>query len=116
MKTEEEKILSAFEQMQQAMIDKDAAKMRSLVAEDKTFTHMSGKKQTKEEYFEEILNGTLNYYGYEIHDLKISVNGDKAILKANVRLKAKVYGMSGSWTVPVHTNYKKTNCAWIQCN
>ena len=35
-------VLAAFEEMQQAMIDKDIEKMRGLTSPDKTFTHMSG--------------------------------------------------------------------------
>ena len=45
--TEESAVLAAFEKMQQAMIDKDIDTLTSLVTEDKTFTHMSGKVQTK---------------------------------------------------------------------
>ena len=43
MNAEQKAVLTAFERMQQAMIDKDSETMLSLVTEDKTFTHMSGK-------------------------------------------------------------------------
>lgn len=116
MTEEQKEVLAVFEKMQQAMVDKDIDTMYAIVSEDKTFTHMSGKKQTKEEYFGEIEDGTLNYYAYTIHDPKISINNDRASLKADVTLKAKVYGMSGTWTLSVHQNFKKQDTGWILCN
>jgi len=64
MMNEEEKVLAAYEAMQQAMINKDIDKLDRIVKDGTTFTHMSGKTQTKEEYFGEIADGTLNYHKY----------------------------------------------------
>ncbi len=116
MNREEQEVLNAYRRMQDAMINKDLSAMRSLVTEDKTFTHMSGKKQTREEFFGEIMNGTLNYYRSEIRNPAVTINGDKANLKAAVTLTAKVYGMSGSWTLHTDTNFIRINGEWIQCN
>ena len=114
--TEEAAVLAAFEKMQQAMIDKDIDTLKSLVTEDKTFTHMSGKVQTKEEFFGEIANGTLNYYKYEINNPVVTVNSERAELTADTTLTAKVYGMSGTWTLATHAYFIKVNNSWIQCN
>ena len=40
MNREEQEVLNACRRMQDAMINKDLSAMRSLVTEDKTFTHM----------------------------------------------------------------------------
>ena len=116
MNAEQKAVLTAFERMQQAMIDKDSETMLSLVTEDKTFTHMSGKTQTKEEFFGEIEDGTLNYYKYVIHDPVVTVDGDTATLTANTTLTAKVYGMSGSWTLKTEAHFIRIDGEWIQCN
>ena len=116
MTNEEKAVLAAFEKMQQAMIDKDVETMLSLVTEDKTFTHMSGLKQTKEEFFGEIADGTLNYYKYVIHDPAVTIDGDKATFTGRTTLTAKVYGMSGSWTLPTNARFIKIGGKWIQCN
>ena len=116
MINEEEKVLAVYKSMQQAMIDKDIDKLDRIVKDGTTFTHMSGKTQTKEEYFGEIADGTLNYHQYKIADCKITVNGDTATLTANVTLTAKVYGMSGSWTLPVNAHFEKINNEWIYTN
>lgn len=116
MTKDEMDVLAAYEKMQQAMIDKDIATMRALTAVDKTFTHMSGKKQTREQFFGVIMDGTLNYFRSDIHSPRITVDGDRANLKASVTLKAKVYGMSGSWTLSTDTNFRKISGEWIQVN
>ncbi len=116
MTNEQKEVLKTFETMQQAMIDKNLDTLYSIVTEDKTFTHMSGKKQTKEEFFGEIEDGTLNYYKYQIKNLNIAVDGDHATLNADVTLTAKVYGMSGSWTLGTHQNFIKIDQEWKICN
>lgn len=116
MTKDEMDVLAAYQKMQQAMIDKDLETMRSLVHKNKTFTHMSGKKQTREQFFGEIMDGTLNYFRSDIHDPQVTVNNDRANLKASVTLRAKVYGMSGTWTLRTDTNYERISGEWIQVN
>lgn len=116
MTEEELAVLEAYEAMQQAMVDKDVDAMRQLTTEDKTFTHMSGKTQTREEFFGEIADGTLNYYGYRIHDPHVTVEGDRATLTGSTTFYAHVYGMSGSWTLPTNAHFAKQDDNWVQCN
>lgn len=116
MTEEELAVLEAYEAMQQAMVDKDVDAMRQLTTEDKTFTHMSGKTQTREEFFGEIADGTLNYFGYQISDPHVTVEGDRATLTGSTTLDARVYGMSGSWTLPTNARFVKQDGNWVQCN
>ena len=112
----EAEVLATYEAIQQAMIDKDIETLDSLYLDGTTFTHMSGKKQTKDEFFGEIADGTLNYFAYDIQNLSITVNGDEATLTASVTLTAKVYGASGSWTLPVNAHFTKIDGQWIAHN
>ena len=112
----EAEVLAAYEAIQQAMIDKDIETLNSLYQDGTTFTHMSGKVQTKAEFFGEIADGTLNYFAYDIHDPQITVDGDEATLTASVTLTAKVYGASGSWTLPVNAHFTKIDGRWIAHN
>lgn len=112
----ETEVLAAYEAIQQAMIDKDIETLDSLYLDGTTFTHMSDKKQTKDEFFGEIADGTLNYFAYDIQNLSITVNGDEATLTASVTLTAKVYGASGNWTLPVNAHFTKIDGQWIAHN
>ena len=113
---EEAAVMAAYEVIRQAMIDKDIDTLDRVILDGTTFTHMSGKTQTKEELFGEIANGTLNYYAYEIHDPRITISGDEAVLTASVTLTAKVYGASGDWTLPVNARFTKINEVWYSHN
>ncbi len=116
MNSEEMQVLEAYRRMQQAMIDKDLETMRSLVKEDKLFVHMSKVSQTRKEFFADIMNSALNYYNYEIRNPSVSVNGNRAGLKADVTLDARAYGARGKWTLHTDTDFIKTDGKWVQCN
>ena len=114
MTTEEKEVYSAYEAINNAMIQKDRATMERYFDENLTFTHMSGKKQTRKEFIGEIMDGTLNYFKVETKDFSISVNGDTAHMKVTHTLTAKVYGISGSWTLGGENTYKKRNGIWVR--
>ena len=114
MTTEEKEVYSAYEAINKAMIEKDRAAMERYFDENLTFTHMSGKKQTREEFIGEIMDGTLNYFKVDTKDYSISVNGDTAHMKFTHTLTAKVYGISGSWTLGGDNTYKKRDGIWIR--
>ena len=114
MTTEEKEVYSAYEAINKAMIEKDRAAMERYFDENLTFTHMSGKKQTREEFIGEIMDGTLNYFKVDTKDYSISVDGDTAHMKVTHTLTAKVYGISGSWTMSGENTYKKRDGIWVR--
>lgn len=59
---EELVVLYAQARYCQAMTDADIDTLRELVSEDRVFAHMSGMRQTREEYFADIADGSLNYF------------------------------------------------------
>ena len=109
MTTEEKEVYTAYQAINTAMVKKDRTTLERYFDEKLTFTHMSGKKQTREEFIGEILDGTLNYFKVNTKDYKIQVDGDTARMKVTRTLTAKVYGMSGSWTLGGENTYKKRN-------
>ena len=110
---DQEEVLERFIEFQYAMIEKDFEKLNELLEDNYTLTHMSGKTQTKDEYIGEIMDGTLNYYKSIINNPIIMIKEkDKALLKADVTLDAKVYGMKGTWTLHSEQTMEKINEKW----
>ena len=110
---DQEEVLERFIEFQYAMIEKDLEKLNELLEDNYTLTHMSGKTQTKDEYIGEIMDGTLNYYESIINNPIITIKEkDKALLKADVTLDAKVYGMKGTWTLHSEQTMEKINGKW----
>lgn len=114
MTTEEKEVYSAYEAINKAIIEKDRTAMELYFDENLTFTHMSGEKQTREEFIGEIMDGTLNYFKVDTKDYSIRVDGDTAHMKVTHTLTAKVYGISGSWTFSGENTYKKRNGIWVR--
>jgi len=100
----------------QAMCDADIDTMRKIVAEDTTFTHMSGKVQSREEYFADVESGALTYYTIGIKDPKIEINGDKAEITYTSVLNANAYGARGTFHMKGTHHYRKIDGVWILVN
>lgn len=114
MTTEEKEVYTAYEAINNAMIKKDRTAMERYFDEKLIFTHMSEKKQTREEFIGEIMDGTLNYFKVDTKDYSISVDGDTVHMKVTHTLTAKVYEISGSWTMSGEYTYKKRNGIWVR--
>lgn len=100
----------------QAMTDADIDSMRELVSEDKTYTHMSGKKQTREEYFADIADGNLRYFTIGMDSPKVEVSGDTASVTYTSVLNANAYGSRGTYRMKGTHYYEKRDGEWIAVN
>ena len=97
----------------QAMTDADIDTMRELVSEDMIFTHMSGRQQTREEYFADVADGSLNYFTIGIADPVIKVDGDKAQITYTSVLNANAYGARGTYRMKGTHYYELRDGSWI---
>ena len=113
---DEEMVLNRYKEMQQAMVDKDIDKLNKIVKDGTTFTHMSGKTQTKEEYFEDIKTEALDYQSYRVENPKVTIEGNKVMLKARVTLTANAYGAQGTYPFNVSAYFEKINGEWLYTN
>ena len=100
----------------QAMTDANIDVMRQIVSEDMTFTHMSGMKQTREEYFADIESGRLNYFTIGIEDPVIHVDGDRATVTFTSVLNANAYGARGTYRMKGTHHYEMRGGEWIVVN
>ena len=113
---EEEIILNRYKELEQAMIDKDIDKLNKIVKDGTTFTHMSGKIQSKNEYLEDIRSGALDYQSYTIENPRVTIDGNTAILKARVTLTANAYGAQGTYPFNISAYFEKIDGEWLYTN
>ena len=113
---EERSVLYRQAEYCQAMTDADIDKMREIVSEDMTFTHMSGRRQSREEYFADVADGSLNYFTIGIADPVIKVTGDTATITYTAVLNANAYGARGTYRMKGTHHYEKRDGAWIAVN
>ena len=69
----------------QAMTDADTDTLRRIVSPDVVFTHMSGRQQTREEYFADIESGALRYFTIGIDHPTVEVDGNTASITLSSR-------------------------------
>lgn len=100
----------------QAMTDKDIDTMREIVSEDMVFVHMSGIRQTREEYFADVADGSLTYYTIGMADPVIEIDGDHAIVTYTSILNANAYGARGTFRMKGSHHYENRDGAWIAVN
>ncbi|MBR0092416.1 MAG: nuclear transport factor 2 family protein [Lachnospiraceae bacterium] len=113
LSTEEQSVLYAQAKYCQAMTEADADTLRELVPEDAVFTHMSGRQQTREEYFADIESDALDYYTIGIEGPVIEVNGDAATITCTSVLNANAYGARGTYRMGGTRHFEKVNGNWI---
>ena len=109
-------LLQRVVQYCEAMVNADTEAMRDMVAEEKTYTHMSGKQQSREEYFADVANGRLRYFTIGIENPVIKVDGNKAQITYTSILNANAYGARGTYRMSGTHIYEKRDGAWISVN
>ena len=100
----------------EAMTEADIDTMREIVSEDMVFTHMSGKQQTREEYFADVADGSLRYYTIGMEKSTVQVDGDRATVTYTSVLNANAYGARGTFRMKGTHHYEQRDGAWIAVN
>ncbi len=90
---EEEQIRALYREYWRCMIAKDAEGLRGLMSADYTLTHMTGLRQSAEDFLEGLQNGTFNYDSADHDSIVVTVRGDTASMIGKSRVLAAVYGV-----------------------
>ena len=109
----EEQIRDAYIQMYEAMVAKDRKSLELLHDDDFVLTHMTGTRQSKQEYINAIMDGTLNYYSATHEDMTIIVTGNKAMMEGHSIVNAAVYGGGKhTWHLSLRIEFIQRNGQW----
>ena len=90
---DDQKLLAeCYHTMYQGMIQKGAVLLDGVLDDSFALLHMTGMRQSKRQYIEAIVNGTLNYYSEQTDTVDTAVAGDTARLVGQSRVSAAVFG------------------------
>ena len=110
---DEEQIRELYRKYWKFMIDKDEAGLRSLLSDDYYLRHMTGVKQSAEEFIKGLMNGTFNYFSAEHDDIEVNVAGSTATMIGKSRVLAAVYGGGkNKWRLQGDFTLRKENGIW----
>jgi len=76
----------------QALLSGDAERLGSIVDKDLSYTHSSGKKDTKASYLDSLASGKTKYLSLEREDVTARACGDAVIVEGKVRMHVIVDG------------------------
>lgn len=113
--TDRDEIISLYRQENEAMVNKDIVKLNEILASTMTLQHMTGYVQPKLEWIDQIQNGEMKYYSSIEESIKdIVIDGDKASLVGQNKVKASVWGSGiATWPLEMKMEFVKNNGKWI---
>ena len=75
--------------------------------------HMTGQRQSKEEFIAAVLDGTLNYYAVRHEGLPVTVRGDQGELIGRAQVTAEVFGSRReTWPLQQALVLEKVDGSW----
>ena len=97
-----------------ASINKDLNKLNDILSDDYILVHMTGMRQSKEDYIESVKTGELSYYESVHESIEVEIDGDAAIIIGKTKMLASPFGSSKSWwKLRQDLKAKKIDGKWI---
>ena len=95
------------------MVNKNRAELERVHDDSFVLVHMTGMRQSKQEYINAIMDSMLNYYSAEHEDMQVEIKDDSAVLIGRSKVTAAVFG-GGKHTWQLHLRFQlvKKNDEW----
>ena len=116
LSAEEQAVLYQQARYCQAMTEADIETMIEITSPDMIFAHMSGRQQTRDEYFADIEDGDLQYFTIGIENPVVNISDNYASVSYTSVLNANAYGARGTYRINGIHWYEKQDENWIACN
>ena len=108
-----EQIQALYLCMYDGMVRKDSAMLDRVLDDRFVLIHMTGLRQTKSEFIEAVLDGTLNYYAVRHESLPVTVRGDTGELIGRAQVTAEVFGSRrATYALQQTLELEKTDGSW----
>lgn len=111
--TDEEQIRQLYRDYWDAMIAKDSGALCAMMSDDYALLHMTGVRQSREDFLRGLRKGTFNYYSVEHDSIDVRLTGERAEMIGKSRVLAAVYGGGKhSWRLQGDFTLRKENGNW----
>lgn len=104
-----------YEELCTCSVEKDRDGLESILADDYVLVHITGMRQSKDDYIRAVLDGTLNYYSFEHEgiDAEITDDGMAAHIRGRSIVDAAVFGGARhTWHLQQDLLAKKQGGSW----
>ena len=97
----------------EAMTSADTDVLSGLLAAGFTLTHMTGYRQSKAEWLEDLASGRMTYHCIRNVDVTVDVGPGLATLTGRSRTHATIWGTEGTWQLQLRVTYASTPTGWL---
>ena len=114
--TTDSEILSAWDRFRVALEDGDVDALRELLDEDFVLGHMTGQRQPRQEWLDDIASGAAVYHSIENIEIAVEVDGgnlDTAVVTAHTMADVTIGGERGTWRTEFRTAFRKRAGRWV---
>ena len=104
--------LSIQQKRFEAMVETDVSTLKSLIAEDLTYTHTNGETESKAGLLLIIEAGTFKYESIQTTSTNVRIYGDTGVITGKAKIKLLAYGMPMSLYVSFIEVQVKSGGQW----
>ncbi|WP_258759635.1 nuclear transport factor 2 family protein [Cytobacillus firmus] len=116
MSQDKQKILAVFNRINDAMVNKDIKTLNNILGDDYVSIHMTGYRQSKQEWLEQIENEEMKYFKTMPQKTTITIDGNTAILICDTKIDARIYGYRNTWSMKTEMHFEKRGDNWYPLN
>ena len=116
MSEDRQKILAVYQQIGDAMVNKDIQSLDNILDDNYVLVHMTGYHQPKQEWLQQIENEQMKYFKTMPQKTTISIDGNKAILVCDTKIDARIYGFRTTWSLKMEMHFEKCEENWCPVN
>ena len=105
-------VAKAVEDLKNAMISADSAKLVSLVADDLSYGHSGGKIEDKATFIQTLVSGQSEFVTIELTEQKIKLYGNTAVVRHILNAVTNDNGKPGSVKLSILTVWNTQKGKW----
>ncbi|WP_328474937.1 nuclear transport factor 2 family protein [Actinoplanes sp. NBC_00393] len=99
--------------MYQGLLERDTELLDGLLDSGYTLTHMTGYRQSRTEWLQQIDSGEMRYHSAQPRSTAVEVTGDTAVLVGRDVVDATIWGGCGIWNLQLTTTFERRDDTWI---
>jgi hypothetical protein len=108
-----EQVLASYRAIHRWMVAADTDQLDTLLDSDYALTHMTGYRQSKREWLEQIDSGQMQYHSSRERDVTVDITGVTAVMVGRNVVDATIWGSRGTWNLQLTTSYQRRDGDWI---
>ena len=103
-----------YRSMYRFMVARDVGRLGDLLDDSFVLVHMTGRRQSKEEFLRSVATGELRYFSEVEDSCPVHVSGDTATCRGRSLVEASPFGMgSSTWRLQQDLDFVRRDGRWL---